>query len=171
MFWIMKQLLFFSLLFVLGENGFAQNARYASYASSFSLDTLFTVVNSKEDAINITVSNPGEAARKFIAEIVAVEEENRYWGAIYSGIINQDSYFIKQWREGKKISEKMNVKFVLPHYNKLYLNIDADEAKDFSFKISGKPMQNGIAVRLRVTALDNNETAYSAVFYIYKQPS
>ena len=167
----MKQLLFFSLLFVSGNNAFAQNVRYAAYASSFSLDTLFTVVNSREDAINITVSNPGEAARKFIAEVVAVEGENNDWGIVYSAIINQDSYFLKQWRDGKKLTEKRNIKFVLPHYNKLYLNIDADEAKDFSFKISGKPIQNGIAVRLRVTALDNNETAYSPVFYIYKQPS
>ncbi|MFT3702825.1 MAG: hypothetical protein QM802_10660 [Agriterribacter sp.] len=167
----MKKLLFLPLLFVLVKNVEAQNNRYTSSPSSFSLDTLFTAINSREDVINITVSNPGEAPRKFIAEIVAVEGENSDWAIVYSAIINQDSYFLKQWRDGKKLTEKRNIRFVLPHYNKLYLNIDADEAKDFSFKINGQPIQNGMSVRLRVTALDNNEVAYSPIFYIYKQPS
>lgn len=167
----MKQLFFFSLLFVLGKNVEAQKAQQVNNFPSFTIDTLFTGVNNKEDVINITVSNPGEAPRKFIAEVVTVEGGNSDWGIIYSAIINQDSYFLKQWREGKKLTERRNIKFLLPHYNKLYLNIDADEAKDFSFKITGQPIQNGMPVRLRVTALDNNETAYSEVFHIYKQPS
>lgn len=168
----MKQLLLFSLLFVLGTNVWAQHIRqHTGSVPSFTIDTLFTTANSKEDVINITVSNPGENSRQLIVDIVAVEGENSYWGTIYSAAINEDSYFFKQWREGKKLAEKMNIKFALPRYNKLYQDIDADEAKDFSFKISGKPMQKGMPVQLRVTATDNNEEAYSPVFYIYKQPN
>jgi hypothetical protein len=171
MFGIMKQLLFFSLLCLAGKNICAQNT-YLNTGSipSFTIDTLYTTINSKEDEINITVSNPGENDRQLIVEMVTVEEENSYWGVIYSAAINEDSYFFKQWREGKKLSEKMNIKFALPRYNKLYQSIEADEAKDFSFKITGRPMQKGIPVQLRVTATDNNETVYSPVFHIYKQP-
>ncbi|MCC6286640.1 MAG: hypothetical protein IT249_02035 [Chitinophagaceae bacterium] len=164
----MKQLLFFLLVFLSGKNIDAQRI---SSVPTFTIDTLFTAMNIKEDVINITVSNPGETSRQLIMEIVAVEEENSYWGTIYSAAINEDSYFFKQWREGKKLAEKMNVKFALPRYNKLYQSIDADEAKDFSFTISGKPMQKGTAVRLRITATDNNEMVYSSVFYLYKQPN
>ena len=167
----MKQLLFFALLFFAGKNAGAQHIRQnTGSAPSFTIDTLFTTVNSREDQINITVSNPGENDRLLIVEIVAVEEENSYWGVIYSAAINEDSYFFKQWREGKKLSEKMNIKFALPRYNKLYQGIESDEAKDFSFIITGRPIQKGIPVRLRVTATDNNEMVYSPVFYIYKQP-
>ncbi|MFT3950339.1 MAG: hypothetical protein QM763_25455 [Agriterribacter sp.] len=167
----MKRLLFFSLLFILGKGICAQQInRHTGSISSFTIDTLFTMVNSKDDVINITVSNPGENDRQLIIEMVTVDEENSYWGTIYSAAINEDSYFFKQWREGKKIAEKTNVKFALPRYNKLYQGIEADEAKDFSFAITGKPMQKGIPVRLRVTATDNNETIYSPVFHIYKQP-
>ena len=171
MFWIMKQLLFFSLLFFAGKNICAQNIRQnTGSVPSFTIDSLFTVANSKEDEINITVSNPGENNRQLIVEVVAVEEDNSYWGVIYSAAINEDSYFFKQWREGKKLSEKTNIKFALPRYNKLYQSIEADEAKDFSFKITGRAMQKGMPVQLRVTATDNNETVYSPVFHIYKQP-
>lgn len=171
MFWIMKQLLFLSLLFILGKGVCGQHInQHTGSISSFTIDTLFTTINSKEDVINITVSNPGENDRQLIVEIVAVDVENSYWGTIYSAAINEDSYFFKQWREGKKLSEKMNIKFALPRYNKLYQGIESDEAKDFSFKITGKPMQKGMPVKLRVTATDNNETAFSPVFHIYKQP-
>ena len=167
MFWIMKRLFFFSLLCLAGKNICAQ---HTGSIPSFTIDTLYTTISSKEDEINITVSNPGENDRQLIVEMVTVEEANSYWGVIYSAAINEDSYFFKQWREGKKLSEKTNIKFVLPRYNKLYQGIEADEAKDFSFKITGRPMQKGIPVQLRVTATDNNETVYSPVFHIYKQP-
>lgn len=164
----MKQLLIFSLLALSGTHA---DAQYLNKALSFTIDTLFTTVNNKEDVINITISNPTDNDRQLIVEIVAVEEENSYWGTIYSAAINEDSYFFKQWREGKKLTEKMNIKFVLPRYNKLYQSIEADEAKDFSFKIAGKTMQKSIPVQLRVTATDTNETVYSEVFYLFKQPS
>ena len=159
------------MLCLAGKNVCAQHIHQNTVSTpSFTIDTLFTTVNGKEDVINITVSNPGENNRQLIVEIVTVEEENSYWGVIYSAAINEDSYFFKQWREGKKLSEKMSIKFALPRYNKLYQSIDADEAKDFSFKITGRPLQQGMPVQLRVTATDNNETAYSPVFHIYKQP-
>ena len=166
----MKQLLFFCLVLLLGDNLQAQNVYQNTGNSTITIDTLYTNVNSKDDLINITVSNPTEKNRQFIVDIIALEPENSYWGTIYSAAVNEDSYFFKQWRDGKKIAEKMNVRFVLPRYNKLYQNIEADEAKDFSLKITGKPLQNGMPVRLRVTALDNNEVVYSPVFHLYKQP-
>ena len=144
--------------------------QHISKTYPLTIDTLFTTINTKDDVINITVSNPTENSRQLIIEIVTVEEENSYWGTIYSAAINEDSYFFKQWRQGKKVAEKMNIKFILPHYNKLYQSIDNDEAKDFSFRITGKPMQKGLPVHLRVTATDNNEIIYSPVFYLYKQP-
>lgn len=167
----MKQLFIFSLLLVLGISVDAQpKYQKSSNIPPLTIDTLYTIANNKEDQINITVSNPGEDNRLLIVEIVAVERENSYWGTIYSAAINEDSYFFKRWREGKKIAEKMNVKFALPNYNKLYQSIEADEAKDFSFKITGKPMQKGMPVQIRVTATDNGETVYSSVFQLYKQP-
>ncbi len=166
----MKQLFFFSFLIVFANHLEAQYVHQHTVSSTFTIDTLFTNVNSKDDLINITVSNPTEKDRQFIVEIIAIEPENSYWGTIYSAAINEDSYFFKQWREGKKIAEKLNVSFALPRYNKLYQSIEADEAKDLSLKIVGKPLQTGMPVQLRITVLDNNEVAYSPVFNLYKQP-
>ncbi|MFT3748194.1 MAG: hypothetical protein QM768_07750 [Agriterribacter sp.] len=167
----MKKLWMLSLLFILGKTAAAQQpGRHIHQTSPITIDTLFTFINTKDDVISITVSNPSENGRQLVMEIVAIEEENSYWGTIYSAAINEDSYFFKQWRQGRKMAEKMNIKFILPRYNKLYQSIQDDEAKDFSFTITGKPMQKGIPVRLRVTATDNNEIAYSPVFYLYKQP-
>ncbi|MBX3239085.1 MAG: hypothetical protein KIT80_09910 [Chitinophagaceae bacterium] len=167
----MKQLLFFSLLFVLGQSFRTQDVyQQQNDPSSLTLDTLFTDVNSKGDLIHISVSNPGEEDREFIVDIVAVEAENSYWGTIYSAAINKDSYFFKQWRDAKKLSEKMNIRYILPGYGKIHHGIEADEAIDLSFTITGKPIGKGIPVQLRVTTVDNNEVVYSPVFYIYKQP-
>ncbi|PVD50506.1 hypothetical protein DC498_19820 [Terrimonas sp.] len=171
MFGIMKKLLMLFLLFAFRETAAAQQSgRHIYQTYPITIDTLFTYINTKDDVINITVSNPTENKRQLVMEIVAVEEENSYWGTIYSAAINEDSYFFKQWRQGRKMAEKMNIKFILPRYNKLYQSIEDDEAKDFSFTISGKPMQKGMPVRLRITATDNNETVYSPVFYLHKQP-
>lgn len=166
----MKQVLFFSLLLIVGKSFNAQDVFQTENPSSLTIDTLFTNISTKGDQIHISVSNPGEENREFIVDIVTVETENSYWGTIYSAAINDDSFFFKQWRQAKKLSEKMNVKFILPGYGKIYHGIEADEAKDFSFKISGKPLPNGMPVQLRVTTVDNQETVYSPVFHIYKQP-
>lgn len=166
----MKQLLFFAFLFVVGKSFNAQDFHQIENHSSLTIDTLFTNVNTKGDQINISVSNPGEENREFIVDIITVETENSYWGTIYSAAINEDSFFFKQWRDAKKLSEKMNIKYILPGYGKIHHGIEADEAKDFSFKITGKPLQKGIPVQLRVTTIDNNETVYSPVFHIFKQP-
>lgn len=166
----MKQVLFFSLLLIVGKSFNAQDVFQTENPSSLTIDTLFTNISTKGDQIHISVSNPGEENREFIVDIVTVETENSYWGTIYSAAINDDSFFFKQWRQAKKLSEKMNVKFILPGYGKIYHGIEADEAKDFSFNISGKPLPNGMPVQLRVTTVDNQETVYSPVFHIYKQP-
>jgi len=167
----MKSLLFFALLFVWGKNIEAQNIHPVNGSLSFNVDTVFTAVNAKEDLITITVSNPALAERRFVLEIVAVEQENSYWGTIYSAAVNEDYFFFKQWHDGKKLAQKANVRFALPPYNKIYQTIGADEAKDLSFKITGMALQRGIPVQFRVTSLDNNETGYSQVFQIYKQPN
>ncbi len=167
----MKQLLFLSLLFVLGKNFRAQDMyQQQNDPSALTIDTLFTNVNSKGDQIHISVSNPGEEDREFIVDIVAVEAENSYWGTIYSAAINKDSYFFKQWRDAKKLAERMNIRYILPGYGKIYHGIEADEARDYSFTITGRPIEKGIPVQLRVTTVDDNETIYSPVFYIYKLP-
>lgn len=137
---------------------------------ALTIDTLFTNISSKDNQIHITVSNPGGEDREFMVDIVTVEAENSYWGTIYSAAVNKDTYFFKQWRDARKLAEKMNIRYILPGYGKIHHGIEADEARDYSFTITGKPIEKGMPVQLRVTTIDDNATIYSPVFYIYTQP-
>ncbi len=163
----MKQLFLIVMLLANVKNFYGQHI-FNGASDTFSIDTLYTSSDSRGDMINISVSNYAEEGRQFVVDVITLEEG--YWGTIYSASINDDSYFFKQYRNAKKLSQKTNVKFILPGYGKIHYDIDSDEAKDLGFKITGKPLQKGVAAQLSITLLNTNEVIYSPVFYIYKQP-
>ncbi len=166
----MKQALLLSLLFIWGEKFIAPDIHPLPPDPALTIDTLFTAVTTNSEQIHIGISNPGEQNREFIVDIVTVETDDAYWGTILSAAINEDAYFFKQWRQARKLAEKMNIRYILPGYGKIHHGIEADEAIDLNFTIAGQPINKGMPVRLRVTTTDDNASIYSPVFHLYKLP-
>ena len=111
--------------------------------------------------------------RGFTLEVVELSDEPYYYNAVYSAYINKDKSFFKKLRAAKKSSKENNIQYVLPNYLKNSYEIKGNSTTTISFMIEGKPVKNGLLIKLRITSdivNDVYETIYSDSFKVFSLP-
>lgn len=164
-------LIAFLLSFSNGES-FGQKS-IESKGQILAIDSIFNTTNSKGDTLSLTVKNLTLNDRGFTIEVVELSEEPYYYNAVYSAYINNDKSFFKKLRAAKKSSRENNIQFVLPNYLTTPYDIKGNSTRTINFMIKGKPVKNGLMIKLRITSdivNDEYETIYSDSFKVFSLP-
>lgn len=164
-------LIVFYFLFSNGQS-FGQKS-IESKGQVLAIESIFNKTNFKGDTLSLRIKNLTTHDRGFTLEVVELSDEPYYYNAVYSAYINKDKSFFKKLRAAKKSSKENNIQYVLPNYLKNSYEIKGNSTTTISFMIEGKPVKNGLLIKLRITSdivNDVYETIYSDSFKVFSLP-
>ena len=169
----MTRLILITLFFLFSNSELLGQKSIESKAHVLAVDSIYNKTNSKGDTLSIVIKNLTTHDRGFTVEVIELSDEPFYYNAVFSAYINKDKSFFKKLRASKKSSRENNIGYVLPNYLTIPYVIKGNSTTTINFMIKGKPIKNGLMLKLRITSdivNDDYETIYSDSFKVFSLP-